>query len=64
MKKVKRSYYIPVRLIDHFDGECQRGGFVRERVVAAAVFNFLQSNANTRHAIFMDLDKFLKKRRK
>jgi hypothetical protein len=64
MKKIKRSYYLPAKLIDRFDGECQRSGFVRERVVAAAVFHFLRSDANNRHAMFIDLDKFLKKRGK
>lgn len=61
MKKIKRSYYLPAKLIDHFDNECQRSGFVRERAVAAAVYCFLRSNANDRHSMFMDLDKFVKK---
>jgi hypothetical protein len=62
MKKLKRSYYLPLKLIDNFDNECQRSGFVRERVVAAAVYNFLQSNANDRHAMFLDLDKFMNRK--
>jgi hypothetical protein len=62
MKKIKRSYYLPLKLIDSFDSECQKSGFVRERVVAAAVYNFLQSNANNRHSMFLDLDKFMNKK--
>lgn len=62
MKELKRSYYLPVTWVDRFDDECQKSGFVRERILAAAVFHFLQSGANNRHDLFMNLDKFLNKR--
>ena len=57
MDKSKRSYFLPTKLVTLFDKECKRGGYVRERVVAAAIASFLNSDPNERHEMFMKLDK-------
>jgi hypothetical protein len=59
MDKPKRSYYLPNKLIKDFDKECQRSGFVKERVVAAALLEFLRSDPNGRAGMFDHLAKYL-----
>ena len=59
MAKIKRSYYLPSKLVTAFDNECMKGGFVREKVVAAAVLDFLNSDPTSRAEMFDRLDKFI-----
>ncbi|UCD30384.1 MAG: hypothetical protein JSV03_07925 [Planctomycetota bacterium] len=59
MYKPKRSYYLPGKLVTAFDKECSKSGYVREKVVAAAMLSFLDSNPNTRNAMFERLHSFL-----
>ena len=59
MAKQKRSYYLPEKLIKSFDTECGKGGYVREKVVAASIHNFLQSDANARAKMFDELAKLV-----
>ena len=59
MAKAKRSYYLPEKLIKAFGTECGKGGYVMEKVVAASILNFLQSNANARAKMFDQLDKLV-----
>jgi hypothetical protein len=56
---VKRSYCLPGKLVAAFDREAKRLGFVRERVVAAAILAFLESDPDSRMAMFDRLDEFL-----
>jgi len=35
--KPKRSYYLPNKLIAAFDKECEKSGYVREKVVAGRI---------------------------
>ena len=62
MDKTKRSYFLPTKLVTLFDKECRKGGYVRERVVAAAVNNFLTASPNDRHKMFLQLDSYLSRR--
>jgi dienelactone hydrolase len=64
MDKVKRSYYLPNKLVTAFDKECTKSGYVRERVVAAAVHCFMNASANDRHDMFIELDEFLRRKAK
>ncbi len=64
MDKSKRSYFLPSKLVTLFDKECKRGGYVRERVVAAAIATFLKASPNERHKMFVHLDQLLSKRSK
>ena len=64
MDKPKRSYYLPSKLIKDFDKECQRSGFVKERVVAASLLEFLRSDPNNRAQMFDTLAKFLEGKRR
>jgi len=64
MSKVKRSYYLPSKLIDTFDQEIEKCGFVREKVVAAAIQWFLSASPEDRHGMFERLDGFLRSRKK
>ena len=59
MNKPKRSYYLPAKLVAAFEREALKQGFVRERVVAAAILAFMESDPNSRSAMFDKLDKFL-----
>lgn len=58
-EKPKRSYYLPKKLINELDKECQRSGYVRERVVAAALYSFLKSSPQERQRMFTSLHGFL-----
>ena len=64
MSKSKRSYFLPTKLVQVFDKECKKGGYVRERVVAAAIANFLKASPNDRHGMFMELDDLVNKGKK
>jgi hypothetical protein len=57
--KPKRSYYLPKKLIAEMDKECQRSGYVRERVVAAALYSFLKASPQERQKMFTTLHTFL-----
>jgi hypothetical protein len=60
MEKPKRSYYLPGKLVAAFDKECSKSGYVKEKVVAAAMLSFLDSNPETRSRMFEKLDTFLR----
>jgi len=64
MDKSKRSYFLPGKLVTLFDKECKKGGYVRERVVAAAIATFLKASPNDRHNMFLELESLLSKRGK
>ena len=59
MDKAKRSYFLPSKLVALFDRECTKGGYVRERVVAAAIANFLKASPVERHEMFVYLDQLM-----
>lgn len=59
MEKPKRSYYLPAKLVTSFDADCEKYGYVKERVVAAALVSFLHSSAEDRHRMFDRLEAFL-----
>jgi hypothetical protein len=59
MDKEKRSYFLPDKLVNAFDKEAKKQGYVREKVIAAAVANFLRSGPNARAEMFEDLDRLL-----
>jgi hypothetical protein len=63
MVKPKRSYYLPGKLVDAFDKEAAKGGFVREKVVAAAMLHFLDSNPDQRSKMFDRMNSFLKSKK-
>jgi len=58
MEKPKRSYYLPAKLVTAFDKECSKSGYVKEKVVAAAMLSFLDSNPTARQKMFDRLDSF------
>lgn len=58
MDKPKRSYYLPAKLVTAFDKECSKSGYVKEKVVAAAMLCFLDSNPMARQKMFDRLDSF------
>lgn len=60
MEKPKRSYYLPGKLVITFDKECAKSGYVKEKVVAAAMLAFLDSPPEVRSRMFDRLDHFLK----
>ena len=60
MEKDKRSYFLPNKLVAAFDKEAQKQGFVREKVIAAAIAHFLRSGPVDRAQMFEDLDKLVK----
>jgi hypothetical protein len=59
--KTKRSYYLPGKLIAAFDKECDKLGYVREKVVAAAICKLLDSDPVSRTKMFDRLKSFLGK---
>jgi hypothetical protein len=63
MDKLKRAYYLPRKLIDALDKESVKSGYVREKVVAAALLDFLDSNPDARAQRFERLDKFLRSKK-
>jgi len=64
MDKPKRSYYLPGKLVDAFDKDAVKGGFVREKVVAAAMLAFLDSSPGERAKMFNRLDSFVSSKKK
>ncbi|GMV97890.1 MAG: hypothetical protein AMXMBFR83_22440 [Phycisphaerae bacterium] len=62
MEKPKRSYYLPEKLLASFDKECAKCGYVKEKVVAAAMLAFLDASPDSRSRMFDRLDAFLKTR--
>ena len=60
MDKDKRSYFLPNKLVAAFDQDAEKQGYVREKVVAAAIAQFLRSGPTERAAMFEELDQFLK----
>jgi hypothetical protein len=64
MEKPKRSYYLPFKLVSAFDKECSKSGYVKEKVVAAAMLSFLDSPPDLRSTMFDRLDVFLRGRKK
>ena len=64
VEQIKRSYYLPQKLVDAFNKECGKFGYVREKVVACSIYRFLQSDPNTRAKMFDQLDNFLRSKRK
>lgn len=63
MDKPKRSYYLPGKVVTAFDGECRKAGLVKEKVVAASILAFLESDPTQRHEMFSRLDAFLNGRK-
>jgi hypothetical protein len=63
-QQIKRSYYLPQKLVEAFDKECGKFGYVREKVVATAILHFLNSDPNTRAKMFERLNGFLSSRRR
>ncbi len=59
MDKPKRSYYLPGKLVAAFDKECSKSGNVKEKVVAASMLNFLDSDPGARAKMFERLNKFV-----
>ena len=64
MVKPKRSYYLPGKLVDAFDKECAKSGYVKEKVVAAAMLAFLDSSPNERSKMFNRMDSFVSSKKK
>jgi metal-responsive CopG/Arc/MetJ family transcriptional regulator len=60
MDKHKRSYFLPNKLVEALDREAKKQGYVREKLIAAAIANFLRSGPTERAAMFEDLDKLVK----
>ena len=58
--KVKRSYFLPEKLVEAFDRDAKKQGFVREKVLAASLAQFLRSDPVERAQMFEYLDQFLK----
>jgi len=56
MEKPKRSYYLPGKLVTLFDKECRQGGYVKEKVVAAAILQFIRSGPDDRAKMFENLN--------
>jgi len=61
MDETKRSYYLPAKLVNAFAKECAKSGYVKGKVVAAAMIEFLDSDPNTRAKMFKRLDSFLRR---
>ena len=64
MKTNRDAYYLPDKLVKAFDAECSKSGYVREKVVAAAVMHFLDSDPTSRAKMFDRLDKFISGKKK
>jgi hypothetical protein len=59
MNKPKRSYYLPAKLVAAFDKDVEKSGYVREKVVAAAILAFLDSDAAGRSKMLDRLDGYV-----
>jgi len=62
--KPKRSYYLPGKLVDVFAKDAAKNGYVKEKMVAAAMLEFLNSSADARAKMFDRLDAFLASKKK
>ncbi len=62
VSEMKRSYYLPRKLIGAFDQECRRQGFVRQRALAAALYRFLKASPTDRQRMLTNLAGFLGQR--
>jgi len=63
MEKIKRSYFIPAKLSKVFDEEAVKQGFVKEKVIAAAVLHFIDGDPNSRSKMFDRLDGFVRSKK-
>jgi hypothetical protein len=59
MEKDKRSYFLPVKLVEALDKEAKKQGYVREKLIAASIAHFLRSGPNDRALMFEHLDKLV-----
>ncbi|MBN2581950.1 MAG: hypothetical protein JXL80_02705 [Planctomycetes bacterium] len=59
MEKVKRSYFLPCKLVDAFEKEADKQGYIREKVLAAAMAQFLRSSPDEHAPMFEHLDKLV-----
>ncbi len=59
MDKEKRSYFLPSKLVVAFDKEADKQGYVREKVVAAAIAHFMRGSPDVRAEMFEELNKLL-----
>lgn len=59
-KQIKRSYYLPGKLVEMFDREARKQGYIREKAVSAAIASFLKSDPVARAGMFEYLDQLLK----
>ena len=64
MEKPKRSYYLPGKLVDVFDKDASKNGYVREKAVAAGMLHFLDSNPSERAKLFERLDSLVNGKKK
>ncbi len=46
-----------------FDNECSKSGYVKEKVVAASMLHFLESDPENRSRMFERLDGYLRGRK-
>jgi hypothetical protein len=63
MEELKRSYYLPLKLVKVFTQECSRSGYIKQSAIAAALLLFLDSSPNERSKMFERLDKFQKSKK-
>lgn len=63
MYKPKSTFYLPAKVIDALDKEAEKGGYVREKVVAASLMAFLNSSVDARSRMFDRLDSFLENKK-
>jgi len=63
MEKVKRSYFIPAKVSKVLDEAATKQGFVKEKVIAAAVLNFIDGDPNSRSKMFDRLDGFVRSKK-
>ena len=60
----KRCFNLPKKLTTVFDKECVKSGYFKEKVVAAAMLKFLDSDSNTRNKMFEQMAKFIDEKEK
>ena len=64
MEKSKRSYFLPKKLVTAFHAECRKSGYVKEKVVAAAILKFLDADPNGRAQMFDRVDRLVTGKKK
>jgi hypothetical protein len=62
--KPKRSYYLPGKLVDVVAKDAAKSGYIKEKMVAAAMFEFLSSSPDARAKMFNRLESFLASKKK